>query len=219
MTVIDGPSIHPLSGNKAKQLVIFCHGYGADGNDLIGLANYFQKTLPDAYFISPNAPEVCPMNPMGYQWFDFTSNDPDLIWKKVNDAGEILNNFIDNKLNELNLTNDDLSLVGFSQGTMMSLHVGLRRNTAMSSIVGFSGRLIREDTLSDEMISKPPVYLIHGDQDPMVPCSDTINAAKILKDLDVDVQSHISPNTSHSIAQDGLEIAIKFLSSNFSQNK
>jgi phospholipase/carboxylesterase len=219
MTSIDGPSIHPLSGSQAKQLVIFCHGYGADGNDLIGLANYFQQILPDAYFISPNAPETCPMNPMGYQWFDFTSNDPDLIWKKVNDAGEILNNFIDNKLNELNLSDKDLSLVGFSQGTMMSLHVGLRRSVAMSSIVGFSGRLIREDTLSDDMKSKPPIYLIHGDQDPMVPYSDTINAAKILKDLDVDVQSHISPNTPHSIAQDGLEIAIKFLSSNFSQNK
>ena len=200
-------------------MVIFCHGYGADGKDLIGLANYFQQILPDAYFISPNAPESCPMNPMGYQWFDFTSNDPDLIWKKVNDAGEILNNFIDNKLNELNLSDKDLSLVGFSQGTMMSLHVGLRRSAAMSSIVGFSGRLIREDTLSDDMKSKPPIYLIHGDQDPMVPYSDTINAAKILKDLDVDVQSHISPNTPHSIAQDGLEIAIKFLSSNFSQNK
>tara|TARA_B100000579_G_scaffold120940_1_gene97337 strand:+ start:1449 stop:2108 length:660 start_codon:yes stop_codon:yes gene_type:complete len=219
MTTIDGPSIHPLSGSQAKQLVIFCHGYGADGNDLIGLANYFQQILPDAYFISPNAPESCPMNPMGYQWFDFTSNDPDLIWKKVNDAGEILNNFIDNKLNELNLSDKDLSLVGFSQGTMMSLHVGLRRSAAMSSIVGFSGRLIREDTLSDDMKSKPPIYLIHGDQDPMVPYSDTINAAKILKDLDVDVQSHISPNTPHSIAQDGLKIAINFLSSNFSQNK
>ena len=219
MTTIDGPSIRPLSGSQAKQLVIFCHGYGADGNDLIGLANYFQQILPDAYFISPNAPESCPMNPMGYQWFDFTSNDPDLIWKKVNDAGEILNNFIDNKLNELNLSDKDLSLVGFSQGTMMSLHVGLRRSAAMSSIVGFSGRLIREDTLSDDMKSKPPIYLIHGDQDPMVPYSDTINAAKILKDLDVDVQSHISPNTPHSIAQDGLKIAINFLSSNFSQNK
>ena len=100
MTVIDGPSIYPLSGNKSKQLIIFCHGYGADGNDLIGLANYFQQILPDAYFISPNAPETCPMNPMGYQWFDFTSNDPNLIWEKVNNAGEILNNFIDNKLSD-----------------------------------------------------------------------------------------------------------------------
>ena len=215
MSLIDGPSVHPLSGNQAKQLVIFCHGYGADGNDLIGLANYFQQALPDAFFISPNAPEACPMNPMGYQWFDFTSNDPELIWKKVNDAGEILNKFIDHKLNELNLTDENLSLVGFSQGTMMSLHVGLRRKLKMSSIVGFSGRLIREDTLTDEIRSRPPIYLIHGDQDPMVPFSDTINAAKILKDLNVDVQSHISPNTPHSIAQDGLEIAIKFLSANF----
>lgn len=215
MSLIDGPSVHPLSGNQAKQLVIFCHGYGADGNDLIGLANYFQQALPDALFISPNAPEACPMNPMGYQWFDFTSNDPELIWKKVNDAGETLNKFIDHKLNELNLTDENLSLVGFSQGTMISLHVGLRRKLKMSSIVGFSGRLIREDTLADEIRSRPPIYLIHGDQDPMVPFSDTINAAKILEDLNVDVQSHISPNTPHSIAQDGLEIAIKFLSANF----
>jgi len=142
MSLIDGPSVHPLSGNQAKQLVIFCHGYGADGNDLIGLANYFQQALPDAFFISPNAPEACPMNPMGYQWFDFTSNDPELIWKKVNDAGETLNKFIDHKLNELNLTDENLSLVGFSQGTMMSLHVGLRRKLKMSSIVGFSRRFI-----------------------------------------------------------------------------
>ena len=219
MAAIDGPSILPLSGTSAKQLIIFCHGYGADGNDLIGLANYFQQALPDAYFISPNAPETCPMNPTGYQWFDFTSNDPDLIWKKVNDAGIILNEFIDSKLNELKLTDKDLSLVGFSQGTMISLHVGLRRNKAMSSIVGFSGRLIREDTLKREMNAKPPIYLIHGDQDPMVPYSDTINATKILKDLDVNVQSHISLNTPHSIAQDGLEIAIQFLLSNFSKKK
>ena len=218
MVAIDGPVIHPLSGNNAKQLVIFCHGYGADGNDLIGLANYFQQALPEAYFISPNAPETCPMNPMGYQWFDFTSNDPNLIWKKVIDAGIILNEFIDHKLKELNLNDNNLSLVGFSQGTMMSLHVGLRRKVAMSSIVGFSGKLIREDILESEMNSKPPIYLIHGDQDPMVPYNDTINATKILKDLNVDVQSHISPNTPHSIAQDGLEIAVKFLLSNFSKN-
>ena len=106
-------------------------------------------------FISPNAPEACPMNPMGYQWFDFTSNDPELIWKKVNDAGETLNKFIDHKLNELNLTDENLSLVGFSQGTMISLHVGLRRKLKMSSIVGFSGRLIREI-----------LWLMKLDQDP-----------------------------------------------------
>lgn len=212
---INGPSISPINGNDPKQLVIFCHGYGADGNDLIGLANYFQQALPDAYFVSPNAPEKCPMNPMGYQWFDFSSNDPELIWNKVNEAGNILNNFIDLKLKELNLEDKDLSLVGFSQGTMMSLHVGLRRINSLSSIVGFSGRLIREDTLKSELKSKPPIYLIHGDQDPMVPFQDTLNAEKILKDHNIDIQTHISKNTQHSIAQDGLEIAIKFLSTNF----
>ena len=215
MSQINGPSVLPLGGNKAKQLVIFCHGYGADGNDLIGLANYFQQALPDAYFISPNAPENCAMNPSGYQWFDFTSNDPELIWNKVIHAGKILDEFIDNKLKELDLMDKDLSLVGFSQGTMMSLHVGLRRKISMNAIVGFSGRIIREDTLNAELQSRPPIYLVHGDQDPMVPFQDTINAAKILEKHDIDVQSHISKNTQHSIAQDGLEIAIKFLASNY----
>ena len=215
MSQINGPSILPVSGNKAKQLVIFCHGYGADGTDLLGLANYFQQALPDAYFISPNAPENCAMNPSGYQWFDFTSNDPVLIWSKLITAGVILNKFIDEKLEDLNLTDKDLSLVGFSQVTMMSLHVGLRREKSMNAIVGFSGRIIREDTLNNELKSKPPIYLIHGDQDPMVPYKDTINAAKILKKHNVEVQTHISKNTQHSIAEDGLEIAIKFLASNY----
>ena len=215
MKQINGPSIFPLSGNKAKQLIIFCHGYGSDGNDLIGLANYFQQMLPDAYFISPNAPENCPMNPTGFQWFDFTSNDPELIWNKVIDAGKVLDNFIDKKLKELNLSDKDLSLIGFSQGTMMSLHIGLRRNIPMNAIVGFSGRIIREDTLKTELKSRPPIYLIHGDQDPMVPYQDTLNAGKILEKSNVNVQTHISKNTQHSIAQDGLEIAIKFLHSNY----
>jgi len=159
------------------------------------------------------------MNPIGYQWFDFQSGDPASIWKGVLNAADILNSFIDDQLNKYNLTDKDLALVGFSQGTMMSLHVGLRRSQAMAGIIGFSGKLIAGDLLKDEMKSKPPIYLIHGDADPMVPYQETIEAEKILNNFEVDVQSHISPNTPHSIAQDGLEIAITFLKEKFEINK
>jgi len=219
MSLIDGPSVLPLSGNQAKQLVIFCHGYGADGNDLIGLANYFQQALPDAFFISPNAPEACPMNPMGYQWFDFTSNDPELIWKKVNDAGEILNKFIDHKLNELNLTDENLSLVGFSQGTMMSLHVGLRRKLKMSSIVGFSGRLIREDTLADEIRSRPPIYLIHGDQDEVVNPTNLLEAKDFFVRNNIPIETKMIKNCGHHIAVEASSLALNFIKKNLKFNK
>ena len=121
MTRIDGPAVEPLKGDVNK-LVIFCHGYGADGNDLINLANYFQPVLPDALFISPNAPEKCAMNPFGYQWFDFQSGDPASIWKGVLNAADILNSFIDDQLKKYNLTDKDLALVGFSQGLSL-IHI------------------------------------------------------------------------------------------------
>jgi len=216
MSTLSGPSIEPLNKESPKQLIIFCHGYGADGNDLIGLANYFQNALPNAVFLSPNAPQKCLMNPLGYQWFDFQSGDPALIWKGVFEAAEILNSFIDDQLNKYSLTNKDLALIGFSQGTMMSLHVGLRRKEPMRAIVGFSGKLIAGELLKNDLTSKPPIYLIHGEEDPMVPHQETLEAAKILSLNDIEVQTHISANTPHSIAEDGLNIAVDFISSKFS---
>ena len=185
-------------------------------SDLIGLANYIQPQMPDAVFLSPNAPEKCGLNPMGYQWFDFQSGDPATIWKGVLNAADTLNGFIDEQLKNYELSDDNLALVGFSQGTMMSLHVGLRRENSMRAIVGFSGRLIAPELLKNELKSKPPIYLIHGDMDPMVPYQETIEAEKKLSELSLDVKAHISPNTQHSIAQDGLDIAIKFLVEKFS---
>jgi len=216
MSALEGPIVEPQTGEKPEQLIIFCHGYGADGNDLIGLSSYFQKILPNAIFMSPNAPQKCDLNPLGYQWFDFQSGDPTLIWKGVLEAASILNSFIDEQLEKYNLSDDNLALIGFSQGTMMSLHVGLRRKKPMRALVGFSGKLIGEELLKDDLVSKPPIYLIHGEQDPMVPHQETINASDVLQRHDVEVQKHISPNTPHSIAEDGLKIAIDFLSSKFS---
>jgi len=189
--MISGPIIEPSSGLPPKQLIIFVHGYGADGNDLIGLASHFQSVLPDAIFLSPHAPEACSMNPAGYQWFDLTSTDPAVLWNKILVAADHLNEFIDAKLLEYNLSEENLALVGFSQGTMMSLHVGLRRNKPMGAVLGYSGKLIGAELLKTDLISKPSIYLIHGDQDPMVPFQETLSAEKALKEYGVDVTTHI----------------------------
>ena len=209
--MISGPIIEPSSGLPPKQLIIFVHGYGADGNDLIGLASYFQSVLPDAIFLSPHAPEACSMNPAGYQWFDLTSTDPAVLWNKILVAADHLNEFIDAKLLEYNLSEENLALVGFSQGTMMSLHVGLRRNKPMGAVLGYSGKLIGAELLKTDLISKPSIYLIHGDQDPMVPFQETLSAEIALKEYGVDVKTHISKYTQHSIAEDGLRIGVDFL--------
>ena len=211
--MISGPIIEPSSGNSPKQMIIFVHGYGADGNDLIGLANYFQSTLPEAIFLSPHAPEACSMNPSGYQWFDLTSTDPAVLWSKILVAADHLNEFIDSKLLEYDIAEENLALIGFSQGTMMSLHVSLRRKNTMAAVLGYSGRLIGADLLKDDLISKPSIYLIHGDQDPMVPYQESLTAEKVLKEYSVDIKTHISEHTQHSIAEDGLRIGVDFLAS------
>lgn len=211
--MISGPIIEPSSGNSPKQMIIFVHGYGADGNDLIGLANYFQSTLPEAIFLSPHAPEACSMNPSGYQWFDLTSTDPAVLWSKILVAADHLNEFIDSKLLEYNIAEENLALIGFSQGTMMSLHVSLRRKNTMAAVLGYSGRLIGADLLKDDLISKPSIYLIHGDQDPMVPYQESLTAEKVLKEYSIEIKTHISEHTQHSIAEDGLRIGVDFLAS------
>ena len=211
--MISRPIIEPSSENPPKQMIIFVHGYGADGNDLIGLANYFQSTLPEAIFLSPHAPEACSMNPSGYQWFDLTSTDPAVLWSKILVAADHLNEFIDSKLLEYNIAEENLALIGFSQGTMMSLHVSLRRKNTMAAVLGYSGRLIGADLLKDDLISKPSIYLIHGDQDPMVPYQDSLTAEKVLKEYSIDIKTHISKHTQHSIAEDGLRIGVDFLAS------
>lgn len=211
--MISGPIIEPSSENPPKQMIIFVHGYGADGNDLIGLANYFQSTLPEAIFLSPHAPEACSMNPSGYQWFDLTSTDPAVLWSKILVAADHLNEFIDSKLLEYNIAEENLALIGFSQGTMMSLHVSLRRKNTMAAVLGYSGRLIGADLLKDDLISKPSIYLIHGDQDPMVPYQESLTAEKVLKEYSIDIKTHISEHTQHSIAEDGLRIGVDFLAS------
>jgi len=208
---LDGPRLAPASGGPAKSLVILLHGYGSNGEDLIGLAPYWQRLLPDTAFASPNAPQECPGAPMGYQWFPITRLDPDEAYKGVSAAMPILNAFIDAELEKNELDESQLVLVGFSQGTMMSLHTGLRRDKQLAGILGFSGALAGPQHLEAEIKSRPPVLLIHGDQDPMIPVQAMFTAVDELGKVDTPVQWHVSPGVPHSISADGLELGGKFV--------
>ncbi len=214
---LDGPRLAPASGGPAKQLVVFLHGYGADGNDLIALGNQWQALLPDAAFVSPHAPDACAGAPTGRQWFSITVRNPGEFWTGVKSAAPILNEFLDTELAALGLDGSRLALVGFSQGTMMSLHVGLRRNTSPACILGYSGMLAGEAYLKDEITVRPPVMLIHGDQDEMIPVQALHAARQALADTNVNVQWHISQGIGHGIDGEGLALGGRFVANALTQ--
>ncbi|TVP70043.1 MAG: phospholipase [Rhodobacteraceae bacterium] len=204
----------PASGGTAKSAVVFLHGYGADGADLLGLADPLGPHLPDTVFFAPNAPEKCPANPFGYQWFPIPWLDGSSEEQALNGllaASDDLNAFLDEILAQEGLASQQLALVGFSQGTMISLHVAPRRAAPIAGIVGFSGRLLQPEALEAEAISKPPVLLIHGDQDDVVPLESLPQAADALVAAGFETYSHISKGTAHGIAHDGLSLALSFL--------
>ena len=209
-----GPVVPAASGHT-KQLVILNHGYGSDGNDLIALAPYWQRLMPDATFIAPNAPQRCDGNPMGYQWFPITRLDPIEIERGVRSAAPILGAFIDAQLARHDVPPSRLALVGFSQGTMMSLHVGLRRAVPPACIVGYSGALAAPEKLAEEMTSQPPVLMLHGAMDDMLPVSRMHDAVEQMGKAGISVQWHVSPQLGHSIDQQGLELGGRFIASCF----
>jgi phospholipase/carboxylesterase len=212
---LDGPRLEPRSG-AARRLVVFLHGYGADGNDLIEIGRAWQPLLPDTAFVSPHAPEPCAGAPTGRQWFALTFRDPDERWRGVNAAAPIVNAFLDAELARRKLPPSALALVGFSQGTMMSLHVGLRRATPPAAIVGYSGLFVLPNNAAPEVVageikSRPPVLLIHGDQDELIPVQALFHASQALAALEVPTEWHISPGIGHGIDQEGLRHGGEFL--------
>lgn len=208
---LNGPRLPPANGGKPDALVVFVHGYGADGQDLIGLAQYWRAVLPGAAFVSPNAPERVPGQPFGYQWFGITRLDPQLMAAGADSAAPVLDAFLDQQLDQLGIPHDRLALVGFSQGTMMSLHAGLRRKVPPAAIVGYSGALVAAERLQAEMTGTPPVLLVHGDQDPMIPAQALHMAVNGLGAAGLSVRWHISRGVGHSIDPEGLELGGRFL--------
>jgi len=216
---LDGPRLSPRSGT-ARQLVIFLHGYGADGNDLLEIGRAWQPLLPDAAFVSPHAPEACGQAPVGRHWFALTFRDPNERWVGVNKAAPVLERFIDAELARHRLPPQALALVGFSQGTMMALHVGLRRAVAPAAIVGYSGLLVvppqgELDALAAEIKARPPVLLVHGDQDELIPAEALFQTTQGLADLGVPAEWHLSPGVGHGIDPEGLRHGGEFLARNF----
>ncbi len=213
-TALSGPMILPASGEKPTKLVVFLHGYGADGNDLIGLAPHFAQVLPSAAFISPNAPQPCDLNPMGRQWFPLQTISPEELDVGAAAARQEVDRFLDAALAQFQLEDSDLILVGFSQGTMMSLEAALRRTAPVAGVVGFSGALAGEDRLAAEIKSKPSILLIHGTTDPVVPFEAMGRAEAALKAQSVPVQTLARSGLQHGIDQEGLMAAVAFAQAN-----
>jgi phospholipase/carboxylesterase len=208
---LTGPSRAPASGGKATSLVILLHGLGADGQDLIDLAQHLGPVLPDTAFVAPNAPEPCDMAPYGYQWFSVQDRTPSVIAAGVDRSAPVLSQFIEGELAKRGLDAGRLALVGFSQGTMMSLHVGPRLHPGPAAIVGFSGRLIAPQRLAAEKRSNPPTLLIHGDADEVVPFDSLAAGVAGLTAAGLPVEGVRRPGLGHGIDEPGLEAAARFL--------
>lgn len=207
---MNGPRLAPLSGSKPNSLVILIHGYGSNGDDLISLARIIQPSLPGAAFVAPNAPSQIPRMAAAHQWWPIETFSIAERAAGAASAAPALDAFIAQELEKAGLADDRLLLVGFSQGTMMALHVGLRRTARLAGIVGISGMLVAPELLQADLRSRPPVLLIHGTEDGVVPFGSMDLAATTLTAAGVPVQTHASPGAGHNVGEDGLHAATEF---------
>ena len=208
---LDGPRHAPYGGGKPEHLVVFLHGLGADGNDLIGLAPVLAPLFPDTAFVSPNAPMPCDMAPMGRQWFSLQSRAPEDLYRGAEEARGVLDAFLDSELSRHDLDDSRLALFGFSQGCMLALHTALRRPKPIAGVAGFSGHLVGPERLMAEIKSRPPILLVHGAADEVVPFGAVRSAEQTLTAAAVPVEAHPRPGLGHGIDQQGLELAARFL--------
>lgn len=203
-----------LSGDP-KWLVVFLHGLGSNGADLMSFADYWAKSMPDVAFSAPSAPTPCPDAPDGFQWIPKLPPGHPLLFPEVENAADDLQPILDHELTVAGLTPDRLALVGFSQGTLMTLHAGLRRAVAPAALLGYAGGLVGRDRLAEEITCKPPVMLINGDADPMVPSSAQAPALEALQGVGVVAAGQIMPGLDHSVNADALILGARFLLSAF----
>ncbi len=212
--VLNAGRKEPISG-ETKSIVVFLHGYGANGPDLLGLADPLADHLPDTLFVAPDAPESVPGMPNGFQWFPIPwidNSSEEEAERGLLSASDDLNAFLDALMVDEDVLPEQVVLFGFSQGSMMALHVAPRREDALAGIVAFSGRLLRPELLEDEAVSRLPILLVHGDADEVVPAKSLPEAAEALQTAGwKDVYAHVMQGTGHGIAPDGLEVALAFM--------
>ena len=205
----------PRAGGPPRHLIVLLHGVGADGNDLIALAPALARRLPGAAFVAPDAPEPCDMAPFGCQWFSLRDRRPEALLLGVQSVAPLVDAFIDAELERYRLADDRLALIGFSQGAMTALYVALRRPRAVAAVLGYSGALLGGEQLTEEARSRPPVYLVHGDADEVVPVQATYAAVAGLQAAGLPVQWSIRRGLPHGIDPESVEHGAAFLAAAF----
>ena len=211
---LEAISISPFSKNKPQQVIVLCHGYGGDGKDISTLAINWQRFLPEAIFLCPNAPEICAVNPQGYQLFDLSSDKEELILEKSLIAEEKLNTFIDQILNNFQLEPNNLALVGFSQGCMMSIQIALKKKKQISCLIGYSGKVINQKHLSNNINSKPKIFLMHGANDTIVSPTHLLEAKEYLVKHGLKIKTKMFKDCEHRIPVEGVSLGLGFLKKN-----
>jgi len=207
-------SVFPLSKSKPRQAIVLCHGYGGDGKDISALAMNWQRFLPDAIFLCPDAPEICSINPKGYQWFDLTSDKEEIILEKSLLSEEKFNTFLNQIYNNFQLESHNLALVGFSQGCMMCIQVGLKQKREINCIIGYSGKVINKEHLSANIQSKPKIFLMHGTNDQIVSPTYLLESKEYLKEHGLQIKTKLFKDCEHRIPVEGVSLGLSFLKKN-----
>ena len=212
--ILDVTTVTPLSKDKPRQVIVLCHGYGGDGKDISALAINWQRFLPDAIFLCPNAPEICSINPQGYQWFDLNSDKEEVILEKSLEAEEKLDIFLDQVFNNLQLQPSKLALVGFSQGCMISIQNGIKKKKQINSLIVYSGKIINQKHLSNNINSKPKILLMHGENDTIVSPTHLLEAKEYLQKHGIKTKIKMFKNCEHRIPVEGSSLGLDFLKKN-----
>jgi len=201
------------TSENCNKLIFILHGYGADSNDLFSIATYWQRFLPDAYFCVPNAPNSCQVNPAGFEWFDLMQTNNETIIEESLVSLKKLEDTIDQKINDLKLEHQKLILVGFSQGTMMSIQYAIRQKKKIAGVLGYSGKIYDYELFNKELISKPKMRFLHGNIDEIVSIEEMYKSVDFLKQKDFDVDCKAYEGLGHSISPDGLSDGLDFIKS------
>ena len=212
--ILDVTSFSSLSKNEPKQIIILCHGYGGGGQDISVLAHNWRRFLPNAVFLCPNAPEVCTVNPLGYQWFDMTIENDETILEKSLVAEKKLNTFLDQVLDNFQLDTKNLALVGFSQGCMMIIQTALKKKEQINCLVGYSGKIINKQHLSDNIVSRPKIFLMHGDRDTIVSPIHLLESKEFLVRQNLKIRTKLFKNCEHKISVKASSLGLEFLRKN-----
>jgi len=212
--IFDATSFSSFSKNEPKQIIILCHGYGGDGQDISALALSWRRFLPDAVFLCPNAPEVCTVNPLGYQWFDMNIENEETILEKSLVVEKKLNTFLDQVLDNFQLDIKNLALVGFSQGCMMIIQTALKKKEQINCLVGYSGKIINKQHLSDNIVSRPRIFLMHGDRDTIVSPSHLLESKDFLAQQNLKIRTKLFKNCEHKISVKASSLGLEFLRKN-----